>query len=180
MRIMRTSGRNLRSVRYHRGAVLMVSLIFLLLLTIVAISAMKTGIFELLMASNEQSRVEAFQRAQSIADDIFADPNNIPIYGNVDDRFCSTSATVGSGDCVKNEISIDADLQAMGDEEIEYYVQRVGPLYSPPPRVKTLTVSASAYTSARFEISVDYDGTKGRAGRAQLGQGVLVLLPSGN
>lgn len=159
----------------------MVSLVFLLLLTIVAVSAMKTGIFELLMASNEQSRVEAFQRAQSISDDIFADPANIPVLGNVGDRFCSTTASVGTDNCVKNEIAIDADLEATGDEDINYYVQRVGPLYSPPPRLRaTAGFSAAAYTSARFEISVDYDGTEERAGRAQLSQGVLVLLPSGN
>lgn len=170
--------KGLRSARCQRGAILMVSLMFLLLLTIIAVSAMKTGIFELLMASNEQSRVEAFQRAQSIVDDIFANPDNIPIYGNVDDRFCST-APLDATDCVKTEISIDADLDVKGNEKINYYVQRVGPLYSPPPRVKTLTVSATAYTSARFEIAVDYDGTKDRAGRAQLGQGVLVILPSG-
>lgn len=167
----------------QHGAVLMVSLVFLLLLTIVAVSAMKTGIFELLMASNEQSRIEAFQRAQSISDDIFADPANIPVFGNVGDRFCSTTASVGTDNCVKNEIDIDDELDAdpSVEETINYYVQRVGPLYSPPPRLRaTAGFSAAAYTSARFEISVDYDGTEARAGRAQLAQGVLVLLPSGN
>ena len=72
----------------QRGAILMVSLVFLLLMTIVAISAMKTGIFELLMSSNEQARIEAFQRAQSIMDDIFSEPDNIPVAGKIGDRFC--------------------------------------------------------------------------------------------
>lgn len=181
MNNLKKKNRFLRRAGLERGAVLMVSLVFLLLLTIVAISAMKTGIFELLMASNEQARVEAFQRAQSISDDIFADPNNIPVFGNVGDRFCSTTATIGANDCVKNDISIDTNLDATGNEEIEYYVQRVGPLYSPPPRLRaTSGFSAAAYTSARFEISVDYNGTKDKAGRSQLAQGVLVLLPSGS
>ncbi len=159
----------------------MVSLVFLLLMTIVAISAMKTGIFELLMSSNEQARIEAFQRAQSIMDDIFSEPDNIPVTGNIGDRFCDTTATVGSNDCVKNEISIATGLAAAGNETVDYYVQRVGPLYSPPPRLRsTAGFSASAYTSARFEIDVDYDGTQDRAGRSQLAQGVLVLLPGGN
>jgi len=54
----------------QRGAVLAVSLIFLLLLSIVAISLMRSGQLEVLMAGNAQSRLSAFEMAEGIAEAI--------------------------------------------------------------------------------------------------------------
>jgi len=54
----------------QRGAVLAVSLIFLLLLSIVAISLMRSGQLEVLMAGNAQSRLSAFEMAEGITEAI--------------------------------------------------------------------------------------------------------------
>lgn len=54
----------------QRGAVLAVSLIFLLLLSIVAISLMRSGQLEVLMAGNAQSRLSAFELAEGITEAI--------------------------------------------------------------------------------------------------------------
>jgi type IV pilus assembly protein PilX len=57
---------------HQRGAVLAVSLIFLLLLSIVAISLMRSGQLEVLMAGNAQSRLGAYELAEGIAESALA------------------------------------------------------------------------------------------------------------
>ena len=52
----------------QRGVALAVGLIILLLPTVLGISAMRGSIFELQMARNEEARLSAFERAQSIID----------------------------------------------------------------------------------------------------------------
>ena len=52
----------------QRGVALAVGLIILLLLTVLGITAMRSSIFELQMARNEESRLTALERAQSIID----------------------------------------------------------------------------------------------------------------
>ena len=52
-------------VRYQNGAVLFISLIFLLIMTIIGITAMKTTVLEEKMASNTKNRNLALQAAEA-------------------------------------------------------------------------------------------------------------------
>ena len=53
------------SADYQRGAALIVGLVLLMVLTVLAISAMRTATLDLTMASNSQFRENAFQLAES-------------------------------------------------------------------------------------------------------------------
>ncbi len=55
----------LHSRRHQHGAALIVGLILLLVLTILAVSTMRTATLELLMASNAQYKEDAFQTAEA-------------------------------------------------------------------------------------------------------------------
>jgi Tfp pilus assembly protein PilX len=54
-----------RKIRAQRGAVLIISLVLLMVLTILAISTMRTASLGLLMAGNTQYRQNAWQLAQT-------------------------------------------------------------------------------------------------------------------
>ena len=67
----------------QEGAVLIIALMFLLLLTLVATTGAETSTLQLQMAGNEQSRVEAQQQALAIIDAILDDSDNTPVVGGV-------------------------------------------------------------------------------------------------
>lgn len=55
----------LRGVRGQQGAALIVGLVLLMVLTLLAVSTMRTASLELMMAGNAQLRANAFQLAES-------------------------------------------------------------------------------------------------------------------
>ena len=65
MKPMRKIPTNLRSRRRERGAVLVVSLIMLLIVTLIAVSSMQGTVMEEKMAGNTRDRNLAFQTAES-------------------------------------------------------------------------------------------------------------------
>jgi hypothetical protein len=54
-------------------------------------------------------------------------------------------------------------------------VERVGPIFRPPPRV--VESSIDKFTSAGFRVTTTYDRMDEGLGRQQVSQGVLVLVP---
>jgi type IV pilus assembly protein PilX len=68
-----------KSRRHQSGAALIISLILLMVLTVLAISTMRTASLELLMAGNAQYRENAFRLAQSGIDAVIrrGDPGAI-------------------------------------------------------------------------------------------------------
>lgn len=59
--------------RHQRGAVLLVSMIMLLVLTLIGVSAMSTATIEEKMAANAQQKAITFQAAESAIDDTIDD-----------------------------------------------------------------------------------------------------------
>ncbi|MDH4021707.1 MAG: pilus assembly PilX N-terminal domain-containing protein [Gammaproteobacteria bacterium] len=65
--------------RQQSGAALIVSLILLMVLTVLAISTMRTASLGLLMAGNAQVRQNAFQLAQAGIDDVIRDDEPVGV-----------------------------------------------------------------------------------------------------
>ena len=80
-------------------------------------------------------------------------------------------------DCDRYDLPVgDAVLEAaVASDHIRARVERVGPIFRPPPRV--VESSIDKFTSAGFRVTTTYDRMDEGLGRQQVSQGVLVLVP---
>lgn len=164
---------NLSQRRQQRGAILIVALVFLIAISLLTKSSMRSSRIGLLVAQNEESRIVAVQAAQALADAIVADPSSTPVLGSTG----FTSCTPGQANCNKNDLPVDnADLAyAVASNQLEARVERVGNAFQPPPRV--VQSSIDKFTSASFHVSTTYDRVDEGLGRQQVVEGILVLVP---
>jgi len=125
------------------------------------------------MAQNEESRIAAEQAAQALADAIVANPGSTPVYGMQG----YTACTAGQTGCDRYDLPVgDPVLEAaVASNHMSARVQRVGPIFRPPPRV--IESSIDKFTSAGFRVTTTYDRMNEGLGRQQVSQGVLVLVP---
>jgi len=171
---------SLGSRKKNRGAVLILTMIFLVLMTMVAGTVMKISVQEFQMAGNAQFREEAFQRAQAIVSEISSDRGNFPIIGAIGHTICTAVDT----DPACSEANFIADLDsatAPAGVELAYQVQRQGPLFVeglPFRQSQSSVSSAPAFDTAIFEVSADVDGNAVRLGNAQVVQGIAIRVAS--
>jgi hypothetical protein len=163
--------------------VLLFALLFLLLLSLVAGSAMQTSIQEFRMAGNDQLREVAFQKAQALISAIVENPDNFPLDGPVGRLICA------SGDAAPQ---CDPDLAVIvparvatvaAGQSLRYTVERQGPLLRDALPIRTLqrfSFSTVAYDAAVFEAHVVVDAQSSRGGRSEVVQGVAILVASSN
>jgi PilX N-terminal len=162
-----------------RGAVLLLALVFMLMLTMIAATVMQTSILQLHMAGNDQFLEEVLQRAQAIADELSLDVDNFLLQGDVGDVNCPS----GSEDpiCTQNQLRIPESIFTTEGIELEYRVTRREPLlwHSFPIRQSESTASSSSrFDAALFEIEVRIDGSKRGLGSARVIQGIAVRVPA--
>lgn len=158
----------------QRGVVLVISLVFLLLLTLVATATMQTSTIELRMSGNEEVRLTTAELTQSIIDQVAGDPSNLPISGSVGYINCTPNVT----GCTENAVTINTNLLPAAEaNKARVIVQRMGPELTPAPR--GINSSADAFFAARFEVDTTYDGTADNEGKANFVQGLMVLVPRG-
>ncbi len=157
----------------QRGAILVVALMFLIAITLLTLSSMRATNIGLYMAQNEESRIAAEQAAQALADAIVASPASTPVYGMQG----YTACTAGQTGCDRYDLPVgDPVLEAeVASDHISARVERVGPIFRPPPRV--VESSIDKFTSAGFRVTTTYDRMDEGLGRQQVSQGVLVLVP---
>ena len=157
----------------QQGAILVVALMFLIAITLLTLSSMRATNIGLYMAQNEESRIAAEQAAQALADAIVANPGSTPVYGMQG----FTACTAGETDCDRYDLPVgDAVLEAaVASDHIRARVERVEPIFRPPPRV--VESSIDKFTSAGFRVTTTYDRMDEGLGRQQVSQGVLVLVP---
>ena len=157
----------------QRGAILVIALMFLIAITLLTLSSMRATNIGLYMAQNEESRVAAEQAAQALADAIVANPGSTPVYGMQG----YTACTAGQTACDRYDLPVgDPVLEAaVAANHISARVERVGPIFRPPPRV--VESSIDKFTSAGFRVTTTYDRMDEGLGRQQVSQGVLVLVP---
>ena len=166
--------------RQQKGAALIVALLFLVLISLVAITGAETSTLQLQMAGNEQSRLEAQQQAMAVIDAIMDDTDNAPIVGGIGFKICDTADTDASCDLKEIELASSVTTVPTG-VDVDYFVTRVGPLEVDAPSMsEELASSASAYKFARQEITASIDGTDARLGNSVIVQGVQVRIPAQN
>lgn len=159
--------------RQQQGAILVVALMFLIAITLLTISSMRATNIGLFMAQNEESRIAAEQAAQALADAIVANPSATPVFGMQG----FTACTAGQTSCDRYDLAIQDPVlaSAIASNHISARVERVGPIFRPPPRV--VESSIDKFTSAGFRVTTTYDRVDEGLGRQQVSEGVLVLVP---
>lgn len=155
------------------GAVLVVTMVFLIAISMLAVSSMQSSNIGLFMAQNEESRIAAVQGAQALADAIVSNPAATPVVGGPGYTIC-TPGEVGC-DQVNLPILNPVLMAEILNGHISARVQRDGPLLRPPPR--SIESSIDKFTSASFEVTTTFDRTNESLGRQQIVEGVLVLVP---
>ena len=67
------------AVRHQSGAALATALLFLIVLTLLSLVAMRSGRVDLRLALNDESRMAAAQSAQSILESVLADARYLEV-----------------------------------------------------------------------------------------------------
>lgn len=164
---------NISSPNTQRGTVLVLTMVFLVAISLLAVSSMQSSNIGLYMAQNEESRVAAVQGAQALADAIVANPASTPVVGGSGFTIC----TPGEADCNRSDLPVTNPVlaTAVAKGHITARVLRDGALFRPPPR--SVESSIDKFSSASFEVTTTYDRTDEQLGRTQITEGVLVLVP---
>jgi hypothetical protein len=185
------------SRKRQSGAILVIALVFLIAITLLTTSSMRSSNMGLLMAQNEEARVAADQAAQALADAIVANPVSTPVVGRTGYAFCTDgmAANTATGTdpgvagetvntepyttehCDRTDLPVDDPMlaDAIAQRHMTARVQRTGNVYRPPPRV--VESSMDKFTSASFTVTTTFDRVEDGLGYQQVTEGVLVLVP---
>lgn len=166
-----------RGGRSQRGAVLLVALVLMALVTVLAASLVRFSMSGVRLAVSEELRSDAFQNAQSLVDAAMAAPQNLMVTGRIGDTNCVAGVT----GCTTNTLALRDNAgnlvtsANLADSGSSVRVRRIAPEVSTPPR-------ATGYSAVRFEASFlqvesGYDGTSGGWGRAEVSEGVTAIVP---
>ena len=164
----------MKSIHRQKGAVLIVSLLFLLILSIIGVSSLRSGMMEHRMTANEQDRQEAFQMAQSAIEEM-ALRANIIVTGVVGE-------VVGCNNGTGCDLTFtDSDGIAVGgamldDSAQNVRITRLAPETSAPPRLSGREFSVKNFSATYFNVRAEHN-TKGQGQWAAINQGYLVIIP---
>lgn len=162
-----------RLARRQHGAILIIAMMFLVVITLITMSSMRSSKIGLYLAHNDESRVAAEQAAQALADAIVATPASTPVVGVSG----YTACTAGESDCNRNDLPVvNATLAAAVDSShMAARVERTGATFQPPPRA--VQTSIDKFSAASFRVTTTYDRVADGLGREQVTEGILVLVP---
>ena len=164
---------NYKTEQNQRGAILIIALMFLVAITLLTVSSMRSSKIGLLMAQNEESRIAAVQAAQALADAIVANPASTPVVGTTGFIAC----TAGQYGCNRNDLPVNNAILSVAVDaaHLKARVERTGTVFRPPPRI--VESSIDKFSSASFRVTTVYDRVDDGLGRQQITEGVLVLIP---
>jgi len=164
---------NYKTEQNQRGAILIIALMFLVAITLLTVSSMRSSKIGLHMAQNEESRIAAVQAAQALADAIVANPASTPVVGATGFIAC----TAGQYGCNRNDLPVNNAILSVAVDaaHLKARVERTGTVFRPPPRI--VESSIDKFSSASFRVTTVYDRVDDGLGRQQITEGVLVLIP---
>lgn len=165
--------------RQQQGAALATTLLILTVLTLLGLAAMRGSRLELKLAQNAESRVNARQSAQAIADGITQVEASLAISSGPGFRACYLPPS-GSDqpDSVPFSCS-SATLTAPADDGLREHTyalaQRETPEFLTTATLRGAGNSGRSYDYARFTVIGGYDNSSNGFGAAEIVQGVLKL-----
>ncbi|HEY5623311.1 MAG TPA: hypothetical protein VIV14_06085 [Gammaproteobacteria bacterium] len=162
-----------RSHNKQSGAILVIVLVFLGVVTLLSVSSMHGSTTGIHMAQNEEARFIGVQEAQALTEAVVSDPGTTPVIGGAGFSIC----TAGEPGCDRYGIPLPPYLTnevAVG--RLSARIERLTPPNKPPPRV--VESSIDKFSTASFQVSATYDRTQEGLGRVELAEGIIVLVPN--
>jgi hypothetical protein len=163
----------------HRGAVLLLALVFMLMLAMITATVMRTAIMQLHMAGNDQFLEEAFHHAQAVVTELSLDATNFQLDTQAGDVNCSSLSA--APECDLKLLPQLVHTEVPEGIVLDYRVTRQQPLLLRgfPIRESMDKVSSSTrFDAAIFEISARIDGSSEKLGNAHIVQGIAVRVPA--
>lgn len=169
-----------RSMRgQQRGAALATALLILSVLTLLGLAAMRGSKTELRLSQNAESRVNALQSAQAIADGVTQNDANLSIGNGPGYSACYVPGSSGSAPDSLPFTCASPTLAAPGDTALQSWtyarVLREDPEFLSAAALRGAGNSGRAYDYARFTVTGGYDHSAQGFGAAEVIQGVLKL-----
>jgi Tfp pilus assembly protein PilX len=154
----------------NKGTALVTGLVLLLALTVIALSGIQTSSIQLLISSNDETTIASQEFAQSIVDAIIENPTNFKVGANNGYTRCTSSET-----CDDNTVTLtSAMFSSSADVDARIELLRV----AATPRMAQGN-SANVTQGAYFSITGKYDNTSNTGGKANVVQGYVMVLPTG-
>lgn len=151
----------------------------MLLTGMVSATVMRTSVLEVKMVGNTQFKEEAFQKTESVVNAVSSNKNSFVVAGNVGWRVCG--AGVSSVRCHSRALSLPSEVSSVPTGvELEYYVERMGPLKTPLPfrQSESEASGANGFDVALFEVVAEFDGREEKLGHFEIRQGIAVKIAS--
>jgi Tfp pilus assembly protein PilX len=162
----------------QQGAILLISIIFLLLLSMLALGTMRSGTLEILMAGNEQSRIEAFELAAAVNESVISrwqgGGANEPSFKTAQ-TLCSPGHTDPESECDALTLTIDDSLSSAitsAGADNEYMTHYLGEGQSPPGFGEQVNTCAFY-----FDTEANYDNSLNKQGVSHQSEGVFIINP---
>lgn len=152
-------------------------MVFLLMLAVLAGTALRVSALEFRMAGNDQFREQALQQALGVAQALAVNPQHFPLDLGVGESLCGAGST-----CARPVLPPAPMADALPEGTVlDYRITRRGPLFAPVPDLRLAEAQASGasgWRAASFEVQVAIDGTALGLGSARVVQGMALLLPT--
>lgn len=155
------------------GAALVTALIFLIIVTAIALSSMRSSTQELRMALNAETKATAGQLAQAMSDAVWTDPGATAVVGAVGRRVC-TPLVGSNAPCDDYTYVLPAEVAAVMPAVGQRFVaiERLNPETRACPDESSIVT----FSCAAFRVHTQYDGSAERRGRADVNEGMLVRV----
>lgn len=160
---------------HQTGMALLIALIMLVVMTLLALSAVRFSSLEIKMASNDELIAEAFQKAVSVADATIANPANTPVTGAANYTLCTPGhpTTVPACDAYTITLPDSFESAAVAAGKVKVKSVLVNPQQS---MTRSLGTGFGIANYAAFRIEGDYDRSSEGLGRDAVKEGIWILL----
>lgn len=160
-----------REFRYpasQNGVALLMALMFLVVITLIALSTMRSSTLELKMAGNEQFRTQAVQSAQTAIDKVTR-TDNFPV---ITQGFtvCFNKTTNSDGNACDRQVD-DLNETLYANNQAEIKLMAAGAF-----TCRACQTSANKFNAAQFAMRSDYQNSA-TGSRAHINQGMLLMVP---
>lgn len=157
---------------HNRGMALVIALVFLIMITLISVAAMRSSTLELQMASNEQERARALASAQAAIDGVI-DSATFTVFN----EGATTCFNATGADCTTTGTLTDTAAYSSATNKVKVKLLTTGTL-----SCRSCGTSGAKFEGSIFSINSVYDdstdsGVSTRGGRADVTQGYVVLVP---
>lgn len=158
------------SMTTNKGTALITSLVLLMALTMVSLSAVQSTSVQLQISGNDEATVEAYQYAQSVVDAVIEQPSNFVVGTGAGFTLCA----VAESGCDQVSIPLTSTMFS-SVTGLQAKVEHLKT--SAAPRMGANASSATAFDGAYFTIAGRYNETANNRGLSNVVQGFVMLIP---